>query len=79
MKKIPVEQIEKMAQDFVLDLFLSDYPSNLSYDQLLTMMTEEPDWESEITVWEPFEHYDGHWMAQTINETKQSFVRRVFG
>ena len=79
MKKIPVEQIEKMAQDFVLDLFLSDYPDNLSYDQLLTMMTEEPDWESEITVWEPFEHYDGHWMAQTINETKQSFVRRVFG
>ena len=45
MKKIDVEHF---AQEFMLGLFLTDYPELLSYDQLLTMMAEEPDWESEI-------------------------------
>jgi hypothetical protein len=78
MTKISTDLLEKTAQGIALDIFLSDYPQELSYDQLLTMMTEEPDWESHITVWLPFEYYDGHWMAKTINETKMSIVRRFF-
>jgi hypothetical protein len=77
MRKISPDTIEKFAQDFVLDMFLSDYDTLLSYDQVLSMMMEESDWESQIIVWQPFEHYDGHYMAQTINETKQSLVRRL--
>jgi hypothetical protein len=77
MKKIAPESIETFAQNFVLDMFLSDYNTELSYDQVLLVMTEEPDWETSITVWQPFEHYDGHYMANTINETKQSLVRRL--
>ena len=77
MKKLSTEWMETFAQNFVLDMFLSDYNTELSYDQVLTVMTEEPDWETSITVWQPFEHYDGHFMANTINETKQSLVRRL--
>jgi hypothetical protein len=68
---------KNLAQDFVLNLFLSDYPNGLSYDQVLTMMTEEPDWESEISVWQPFEYYTGDWMAKTIHETMLDLVRTI--
>lgn len=71
------DEIENFAETFVLGFFLSDYPEHLSYDQVLTMMTEEPDWESEITVWQPFEHYDGHWMAKTMHTTKNNLVEAL--
>ena len=76
-EKIKTEKNIKLAQDFVLALFLSDYDEGLTYDQVLTMMTEEPDWESEISVWQPFEHYTGDWMAKTIHETMLNLVRTI--
>jgi hypothetical protein len=72
MKEIDVEHF---AQEFMLGLFLTDYPELLSYDQLLTMMAEEPDWESEITPWSPFQNYDGVSLSGIIHAHKDALVR----
>ena len=38
----------------VIGHFLSDYPSDKSYDEILDLIREE---DPDVTIWEPFENY----------------------
>jgi hypothetical protein len=65
------------SEQFALEYFLSEYPEILTYDQILTVMTEEPEWENEIKVWFPFEKLSGKHLADLIHLCTLSLTARL--
>jgi hypothetical protein len=63
------------AERFALNQWLSDYPQNLSYDEIITVLQNE---ETELAiddiwVWELIEGYDFTQVAQFIDDTRKAF------
>lgn len=65
------------AEQFALDQWLSDYPVNLAYDEIISVLNNaEVDFTiDEISVWEIVEDYPLDQVAEFIEDTKNAFER----
>lgn len=67
----------KNSENFALNQWLSDYPVDMSYGDILEIMrTEENSWKcEEISVWEAVENFTLDQVAEFIEDTKAAFER----
>ena len=67
----------KTAEHFALDQWLTDYPDNLTYAEVIAILQDpENTWRAEsISVWETAESFPLEHVAQFINDTKSHFER----
>ena len=65
------------AEYFALDQWLTDYPANLSYAEIINVLNNaEIDFTiDEISVWEMVEDYPLDQVAEFIDDTKRAFER----
>ena len=69
----------KISEQFALNQWLSDYPVNLSYEEIIIVLNNaENEWTiDEISVWQVVEDCTLDQVAQFIEDTKQAFERTV--
>jgi len=67
----------KTSEHFALDEWLTDYPEDLSYHEVLAIMRHpENNWRcDQITVWEAVEDFTLNQVANFIEDTKAHFER----
>jgi hypothetical protein len=67
----------KTSEHFALDEWLSDYPDNLTYDQVITILRDpENTWcADDITVWDGVSNTELNEVANYIESTKKHFER----
>ena len=65
----------KTSQKFALNEWLSDYPEDLEYYDILEMMSQD-DWSVDgITVWEVVENFTLDQVSDFIENTRMHFER----
>jgi len=65
----------KTSEKFALNEWLSDYPDDLEYYDILEMMSQD-DWSVDgITVWEVVENYTLDQVSDFIENTRMHFER----
>jgi len=69
------------SEYFALNQWLTDYPANLTYAEIIALMRENPDeWSlDELTVWEVAEGYSFELVADFIEDTRKAFERMTIG
>ena len=67
----------KTSEHFALDEWLTEYPDNLTYDEVLNIMRDpKNNWRcDEICVWEVVEDHTLNQVASFIEDTKSHFER----
>ena len=60
----------KVSERFALGQWLSDYPDDKTYDEVLEMITEEHE---DIVLWETIENYPPESVIEMIDDTRSSF------
>lgn len=67
----------KISEHFALDEWLSDYPENLTYSQIIAILQDpENTWNADnLTVWEGVENCTLDQVADYIESTKKHFER----
>ena len=68
-------KIQETAEQFALAQWLSDWPSEWSYDQIIEVLQDQT-WvhrDSEISVWTIVEHMTGDQIADLIDNTRWAF------
>ena len=67
----------KTSERFALSQWLTDYPEDTSFDEVLEIMRDpENTWQADaITVWEAVETFTLDQVAEFIEDTKRSFER----
>jgi hypothetical protein len=60
----------KVSERFALGQWLSDYPDDKTYDEVLSMITEEHE---DIVLWETIENYPPESVIEMIDDTRSSF------
>jgi hypothetical protein len=67
------------SENFALNQWLSDYPSNLEYDEIIIILKNaENEWTiDEIWVWEIVEDCTLDQVAVFIEDTKNAFERTI--
>lgn len=67
----------KKSENFALNQWLSDYPSNLEYEEIIIILKNaENEWTiDEIWVWEIVENFTLDQVAEFIEDTKKAFER----
>ena len=69
----------KKSEQFALNEWLSDYPDNLSYGEIIDLMLGDDDneqWTHEqITVWQVVEHFTLNQVVDFIEGTRAHFAR----
>ena len=65
----------KVSERFALDQWLSDYPDDLSYDDIIAKLEHgDSDWRVDgIVYWEVVEHFMAEQVAEFIDDTRSSF------
>jgi hypothetical protein len=58
-------ELNTQLEAFILSNYLSDYPENCNFNEVLTLLEDDSD---DITVWEPFEYWDKEVLADHIND-----------
>jgi len=67
------------GEQFALDEWLSDYPEDMAYEDILTLLWES-DWSHEdISVWEVVKNFPLAHIAEFIENTRLHFDRVVGG
>ena len=66
----------KLSEQFALDQWLTDYPENLTYDEVIDLMLgDEDEWtHDEITVWQTVEHFTLRQVVEFIEDTRKHFA-----
>jgi hypothetical protein len=65
----------KTSERFALNEWLSDYPDDMSYGEILELMSTD-DWTiDEITVWEVVENFTLDQVSDFIENTRMHFER----
>jgi hypothetical protein len=66
----------KTSQRFALNEWLSDYPDNMTYDEIIeAMVGEEEEWTHEnITAWQAVENFTLRQVAEFIENTREHFA-----
>lgn len=69
----------KTSEQFALNEWLSDYPENMSYGDIIDLMSDTEDgerWSHElITPWQVVEHFTLNQVADFIENTRAHFAR----
>lgn len=67
------------AEQFALNEWLSDYPTNITYDEIIELMVGgEEEWTHElISVWQTVEHFTLRQVAEFIENTKGHFEATI--
>ena len=60
----------KVSERFALGQWLSDYPDDKTYDEVLSMITEEHE---DVLLWETIENYPPESVIEMIDDTRSSF------
>lgn len=60
----------KVSERFALGQWLSDYPDDKTYDEVLSMITEEHE---DVILWETIENYPPESVIEIIDDTRSSF------
>jgi hypothetical protein len=70
----------KASERFALSQWLTEYPEDASFDEVLDIMRDpENTWQADaITVWEAVETFTLDQVAEFIEDTKQSFERFTY-
>lgn len=72
-------QMEELAWRSAIDHYLSEYPDHLDTDTIVELVADDNE---RVTVWEPFEHWDGDSVANAIEEMRGCLLsdyKRVAG
>jgi hypothetical protein len=66
----------KLSEQFALNQWLTDYPENLTYDEVIDLMLgDEDEWtHDQITVWQTVEHFTLRQVIEFIEDTRKHFV-----
>lgn len=66
----------KLSEQFALNQWLTDYPENLTYDEVIDLMLgDEDEWtQDEITVWQTVEHFTLRQVVEFIEDTRKHFA-----
>lgn len=71
------------AKHFALDEWLSDYPEDKTYEEIIEMMVggadeDDSEWvHDQISVWQTVEHFTLRQVADFIDDTKAHFINTV--
>jgi hypothetical protein len=65
-------------QQFALSIFLSDYPENATFNEIIDLLESEIWSVDSISVWEPFEYHTLEQVAQFIIDTVKT-AKYYFG
>jgi hypothetical protein len=60
----------KVSERFALGQWLSDYPDDKTYEEVLDLITEEHE---DVILWEPVENYPPESVIEIIEDTRSSF------
>jgi hypothetical protein len=65
------------AEHFALNQWLTDYPEGISYQEIITVLSEsENEWTIDnVTVWEVVENFTLDQVAEFIEDTRKAFER----
>lgn len=66
------------SQRFSLGQWLADYPTDLSYEEVINILETEDGWignKYEIYPWEVIEDYTARQIAEFIEDTRKAFER----
>ncbi len=66
----------KLSEQFALNQWLTDYPENLTYDEVIDLMLgDEDEWtHDQITVWQTVEHFTLRQVVEFIEDTRKHFA-----
>jgi len=71
-------ELRETAKNFALDQWLSDYPADMPYDDILNVLRSAEHEESDdITLWWIVENNSGRAVAQMIDDTRAAFERHA--
>jgi len=67
------------AERFALNQWLSDYPEDMTYDEIISMLNESKnEWVHEsLCVWELVENHTLDQVAEFIEDTRKAFERAI--
>jgi hypothetical protein len=66
----------KLSEQFALNQWLSDYPDDMTYDEVITALKVDNQWMvDDITVWYLVENNTTDQVAMFIEDTKEAFER----
>ena len=66
----------KLSEQFALNQWLSDYPDDMTYDEVVTALKVDNQWMvDDITVWYLVENNTTDQVAMFIEDTKDAFER----
>jgi hypothetical protein len=66
----------KLSEQFALNQWLSDYPDDMTYDEVITALKVNNQWMvDDITVWYLVENNTTDQVAMFIEDTKDAFER----
>ena len=65
------------AEHFALNQWLTDYPEGISYQEIITVLSElKNEWTIDnVTVWEVVENFTLDQVAEFIEDTRKAFER----
>ena len=59
----------KVSERFALGQWLSDYPDDKTYEEVLALITEEHE---DVILWEPIDNYPPESVIEMIDDTRSS-------
>lgn len=69
-------ELEAKAEQHALGQFLSEYPENMDYDEIIERLStgtlDDEDGNTLILIWEPFENRDPSTVAEDIENCKET-------
>jgi hypothetical protein len=73
-----MKTLRETAETFALNQWLSDYPFDMSYADILDLLHSGQHYDSDdVTVWETVEDYPGSDIAEMIDDTRSAFERHA--
>jgi hypothetical protein len=74
--KVDVADLEAKAEQHALGQFLSEYPADMEYNEILERIEadnrDDESGDNIILVWEPFEYTDPSSLSENINNAKEA-------
>jgi hypothetical protein len=69
--------LRETAETFALNQWLSDYPADMTYNEIINQIESDDYLDHDIVVWEPIEDYSGEEIAEMIEDTRRAFERHA--
>jgi hypothetical protein len=69
--------LRETAEIFALNQWLSDYPADMTYNEIINQIESDDYLDHDIVIWEPIENYSGANIANIINDTRRAFERHA--